>query len=331
MIKATILSISMLLAAQAHAGYFLPLNDLKIPATSKGLSGINEVMFNKVIDHIESIYAPILKGIGKKLVIERRWSDPTVNAYAKRVGKNTYHVAMFGGLARHEETTADGFAMVVCHEIGHHIGGAARYGKNTQWASTEGQSDYWATSKCAKRIYKGTDNWGVMGRRFQKYKSLNGFARSNSTLHNDYAFEKCSQVFQKKDEIAICVRTALGGLSLARLLSSLRKDKVKPEFQTVDTKVVKTTYERHPDAQCRLDTYFSGALCVVDMDKVIDENDPFMGTCARKDNFKIGVRPLCWFSPTDDFNNEGGSKGDNTGRAPFGKMGKVLHNNRLYY
>jgi hypothetical protein len=34
---------------------------------------------------------------------------------------------MFGGLARHELVTDDGFMMVVCHETGHHLGGAPRY------------------------------------------------------------------------------------------------------------------------------------------------------------------------------------------------------------
>ena len=33
---------------------------------------------------------------------------------------------MFGGLAGHETITTDAFALVACHELGHHIGGAQR-------------------------------------------------------------------------------------------------------------------------------------------------------------------------------------------------------------
>ena len=81
--------------------------------------------FNAVIDSVETIYAPIVAEYGGRLKVERKWDDGTANAYAQRSG-STYKVSMFGGLARHETITPDGFALVVCHEIGHHIGGAPK-------------------------------------------------------------------------------------------------------------------------------------------------------------------------------------------------------------
>jgi len=83
---------------------FLPENDLYIPASAKGILTISEEQFNRAIDKVEEIYAPIVSSMGSKLDIERRWDDGTVNAYASQSGK-TWKVAMFGGLARHSFVT----------------------------------------------------------------------------------------------------------------------------------------------------------------------------------------------------------------------------------
>ena len=72
---------------------------------------------------------------------------------------------MFGGLARHKLVTPDGFALVACHEMGHHLGGAPRRGG---WASNEGQSDYYATTKCARRIWAEDNNAAIMQDRISK-------------------------------------------------------------------------------------------------------------------------------------------------------------------
>ena len=77
-----------------------------------------------------------------------------MNAFAKQ-GASTWEVHMYGGLARHQAVTADGFALVVCHELGHHLGGAPQkvdwFGR-LRWASNEGQADYWGTAKCFRKL-----------------------------------------------------------------------------------------------------------------------------------------------------------------------------------
>lgn len=79
------------------------------------------------------------------------------NASAQRMG-STWVVNMYGGLARHNEITIDGFALVLCHEIGHHLGGAPKYGGFNTWGTNEGGSDYFATLKCLRRIFQNDDN-----------------------------------------------------------------------------------------------------------------------------------------------------------------------------
>ncbi|MEI8347458.1 MAG: hypothetical protein WCG27_08320, partial [Pseudomonadota bacterium] len=93
------------------------------PDQKSDRGGIDEATFNATIDQLNVIYGPVVKEKGGNLVFERNWDDGTVNAYANQDG-DTWTVAMFGGLARHEVITADAFALVVCHELNHHLGGA---------------------------------------------------------------------------------------------------------------------------------------------------------------------------------------------------------------
>lgn len=114
-------------------------------------SGISQVAYEKVLDKLEAYFAPVVRARGARLQINRLWNDGTVNAQAYRIG-STWHVDMFGGLARYPGMTQTAFLTVACHELGHHMGGAPRYDRNTDWAATEGQADYWATLNCMKRL-----------------------------------------------------------------------------------------------------------------------------------------------------------------------------------
>ena len=48
--------------------------------------------------------------------------------------------------------TPDGFALVLCHELGHHLAGNPRV---QAWAANEGQSDYFSTQSCARELWSG--------------------------------------------------------------------------------------------------------------------------------------------------------------------------------
>ncbi len=285
----------------SHAHEFAPKNDRKIPVGDVSANDMNEETFNKVIDHVFKRYEAIIKDLGGVLKIKKLWKDNTVNAYAQRIG-STYLVTMFGGLARHKDVTPDGFALVVCHEIGHHIGGAPKYSGNN-WASTEGQSDYWGAMNCAKRIFENFDNVKYVQKRIRKARKLRaqGKRRKASKILSEYALGKCTDAYKgKKEDIALCYRIAMAGQSLANLLADLRGVKY-PNFETPDPTKVGKSFPRHPKPQCRLDTYFQGALCNIAYDKDVDQKDPFLNTCARKDGKTIGVRPNCWFNENDDF------------------------------
>ena len=262
----------------------VPDNDLYISADAKNIKQISLEEFNKVLDRLEAIYAPIFEEKGGKFTLERAWDDGTVNAYAKQEEK-IWIVHMYGGLARHEVVTSDGFALVGCHEIGHHIGGAPKkkglfWGRT--WASIEGQADYFATLKCMREYFESDNNQEIVAK-----MDVPAFAT-----------EKCIQVHGKdKEQVAICQRSAMAGMSLAALFNELRNSQTELSFETPNPQIVSVTDEKHPEAQCRLDTYFQGALC--DEEKNIDTHvrDAKVGTCNRSTGHEIGIRPLCWFNP----------------------------------
>lgn len=261
-------------------GGFLPDNDLNIPVSAFQNGGISEQEFNAVIDRFEAIYTPIAKKMGGNLKIARKWSDGTVNASAMRRG-SSWNVNMFGGLARHKDITSDGFAMVLCHEIGHHIGGAPKVNHLLQyWASNEGQSDYFASLKCLRRAFINDDNEAVVSK----------------MIIPEFVTEKCNEAYSTRAEQMLCIRISMAGDSLAALLASLR-NQARAQFNTPDPKIVSKTDHAHPAAQCRLDTYFQGALCDRPLDEELSQKDEKIGTCHPVHQDSLGLRPLCWFKP----------------------------------
>jgi hypothetical protein len=258
---------------------FLPENNLRIPVGSKMVGGLTQAQFNAVIDKVETIYAPIVSNMGGKLVVNRKWEDATVNANATRMGN--WVVNMYGGLARHQTITEDGFALVLCHEIGHHLGGAPKVGNFlNKWASNEGQADYFATLKCLRKVYMHDNNPSLV----------------RKLAAPDTLVKACAKAWPNKDDKAICVRSGMSGASVAALFAALRSAP-EAKFDTPDANVVTRTDDAHPAHQCRLDTFFQGSLCEKAENEDVSQSDEVKGTCHGSTGHKIGLRPLCWFKP----------------------------------
>ena len=273
------LSGTTLACSEDGSSGFLPENDLYIPAGAKRVGGLTEAQFNAVIDKVEAIYAPLAEEMGGDLKIARKWEDGTVNANATRIFG--WNVNMYGGLARHETITEDGFALVLCHEIGHHMGGAPKVGFFlNRWASNEGQADYFATLKCLRKTFLNDDNVKVV-RKMKAPKTL---------------IQACTKQWRTLDESALCIRNGMAGMSVSNLFAALR-NKPEGKFETPDTNVVSRTDDAHPAHQCRLDTYFQGALCEISMNEEVSQKDEVQGTCHGSLGHETGLRPLCWFKP----------------------------------
>lgn len=234
-------------AAQADC---VPPNDFYIAETAVGPLSVSQTSFEDAISKVQKAYAAEVAAKGATLQINNLWKDGTVNAQAYQEvhgGKTYFMIDAFGGLARYPGMTKNAFVAVLCHELGHHLGGAPRYDKNTDWAAVEGQADYFATLKCMKKL---------------------GISSANPSL------------------------------ALTKVLADLGGEKM-PSRSTPDMRKVRSTYEEHPDAQCRLDTMDAGRSCR--KNGQLSASDPRPGTCFNydKNGNAIGKtsRPRCWFAP----------------------------------
>lgn len=285
---------------------FFPPNKLRFPIRPSGQ--MPELTFRRIIQTVGEVYAPLFRQAGHPpLFISPRWTDDEMNAFAlicnqpELVGTPKYPpecakmrtsagvntpfslVAMFGGLARHPMMTVEGFVLVACHEIGHHLGGFPEYEKNTSWASTEGQADYFATAKCARNVFRAVGNNAALAEKANVPFEIR---------------RTCMASFPTSaEDAAICMRSAMGGLTLARVLGSLgSSDPAKINFNVPDKNVVSATFEGHPEAQCRLDTYFAGSVCQIPASQAFGPKDSRTGACTASRQENKGARPACWFS-----------------------------------
>ena len=219
--------------------------------------------------------------MGGILLINNRWVDDRVNAIAQQSGQY-WIISIFGGIARHRFITVDGLMMIVCHELGHHIGSTPNQSEQgLPWSSNEGQADYFASLKCMRRVLRNDDNVTIVSKmQIDPTASL-----------------KCKSIYKSATEVALCQRIAMAGKSLAMFLGDLKGNSYV-NFKIPDSSVVKKTSNAHPKAQCRLDTYMAGALCDKPVLEDLSKTDPIVGACIKKDGYTQGVRPLCWYKPS---------------------------------
>lgn len=253
---------------------FLPYSDLQFPVDSG--TGIDEATFKNVLKTFTAVYKPIAAEKGFKLQVINKWQDPTVNSNTDEVGR-AWPINAYGGLARYNNMTADGYMLVLCHEIAHHVGGAPKY-SDSDWATNEGQSDYFATMKCFREVVESG---------FHQQFDLSDVP--------PMVAKACAIQHKNVDDIKLCIRGSMAGYVLGNVLAALGGDRVA-YFSTPDKTVVKSTNHSHPNGQCRLDTYFQGAICGVSKDIPFDAKNPNPGSCVQG-QIKQGYRPNCWFAP----------------------------------
>ena len=271
----SLISASVSFASNHQCKGFFPKNNLYIPET-RASKGISQKVFNGIITKLEKIYTSEIKAMGYKLQFNRLWKDGTVNSDTSVDGQS-WVINSYGGLARYPGMTADAYAAVACHELGHHLGGAPRF-SDDDWASVEGESDYFATLKCLRRYFSLKDN------------------DSSDVKISPVAQDKCQKSFSSVSEQKSCIRGAAAGLVLAEVLRSL-DDSPAIAFNTPDPSVVDQVFADHPAAQCRLDTYFNGSLCTAPVGEALSGADYHPGSCTDMQSPTGGTRPLCWFKP----------------------------------
>jgi hypothetical protein len=243
-----------------------------------GNTGISEARFNEIADKIGNIYSPIISALGGKLILNKRWSFASTNPFAYRY-RDKWTLELSGGLARHPLMTEDAYALAVCHELGHLLGGAPKFKDPIkQLYSNEGEADYFAALKCLRLYFLSEDNATFLST--AKIPPILG--------------RSCKKSYSKKIEQDICIRIGLAGLENGKFFASLEKTS-EPSFETPDKSIVTLTEDKHPHAQCRLDTYLQGAICNKPIHDDLSEEDESVGACHELNGDTMGLRPSCWF------------------------------------
>jgi hypothetical protein len=276
-----IFSILFLSISSSYAS--VPDNALKFPMLGNKLKSFKsmpmELMrFQKVIEHFENTWIDILREeYSKKLIINIDLEDERVNASCSRDDDNNPILKIRGGLLRHPEMNEEVLNFLLCHELGHFMGGAPKSfrGRSSKrsWSSVEGQADYFAATKCLPKLYSQE----IMGLDFSK-----------STLIKDRVKSVC--------EGEVCSRVVYSGLLATRFFASLKRGSTLPEIGNNERHYPSATLQRHPSPQCRLDTIVSAVKCDVDYSYLMDDFDISIGACIKKDVNLAGERASCWFN-----------------------------------
>lgn len=250
---------------------------LALSLSTTAFAVVNEADFRDALKKIETTYKDDVAKLGLNLVVDGEYENDTQNAYTSRLGK-TQLIKVYGGVAKAATISADDISFIACHELGHTLGGNPNtsVGNNTYY-SNEGQSDYFASVKCFKRINRSEDNESIV-----------------SGLKVPFTIKAaCNEQFKDDaNEAALCIRTSMAGLETATWIAVIGK--VAPlSIERKDPTIASSTNLSFPSTQCRLDTFLAGALCKSKTfgDDPTKLND---GYCA---NNEIGARPLCWFKP----------------------------------
>ena len=114
-----------------------------------------------------------------------------------------------------------------------------------------------------------------------------------------YLTEACNKAWRSSEDKALCIRGAMAGDSVANLFAALSWSMKPPKFDTPDPKQVSSTSHNHPATQCRLDTYFQGALCEKSFNEDFTADSEVTGACHGSTGHSVGLRPRCWFKPSD--------------------------------
>lgn len=253
---------------------------LLLALSTSSMANTNDMTQEKMAaltGRVFSVYSPVVAQMGGILKLNIKWDEQDVDSFAMRFDK-VWAMTFFGGLARHRLLTEDAMILATCHELGHFIGGAPLDDED----AIEGQADYFATSKCMRRVLEKDDNKTIV-------------AKMNI---DPEATKACSSIFKSENETALCKRIAMAGKSLAEVLGDVHGKNVS--LTTPDNDIVNQTNMDYPEPQCRLDTYFSGALCSKPWSENVDMKDPAKGVCTAREGYKVGLRPLCWYKPTPE-------------------------------
>lgn len=256
------------------------------------VEGLRPWQHEIMIDAIE-LYRPLAKEKNFRLRVNVV-NHEFLAASAENLGGGDLRVNVGRGLLESPRLTPDVYRLILCHEIGHLLGGEPRLPLPAEWdgarssdggslLSSEGQSDYYSTATCFRRLAKT----GFAAQSKSLPTELHNVRRAPAPARIQ---ELCAKAWPESEvERSICERAALAGVGFLTLVSSFNIS-LEVRDTTEATKVIVNTY---PSRQCRLDTMVAGALCSVDLPLDFSRVQDLDLRCAKEE----AQRPKCWYRP----------------------------------
>jgi hypothetical protein len=136
-------------ALSAQASFF-PEDGVLTKASKLNVDPHRAQQAERLLTQFQQRLSPLVSARGAELVLLPLWEDARVNALASRAS-GVWKIEIFGGLLLHPELDDDKLLLVMCHELGHHLGGAPTASRQG-WSACEGQADYWSASACASLL-----------------------------------------------------------------------------------------------------------------------------------------------------------------------------------
>lgn len=252
---------------------------LTLISVSASASSLTERVFNRAIDRVESAYKEEFSKKNLTLSINRKWKSDDAIAYASQIG-NSALISISGGFRRFDYFDENSIIFVVCHEVGHFLGGSPKnHDPKHKLLSVEGQADYFATAKCLKTVLKNDPQNARIAK---------------DVVLEDEVKENCAEQFKTKDDLNICLIGSELALKIGKFVNDNRGSSRSEELSllTPDSRRVfwRSLDLYEGDVQCRMDTVYQGALC--------NESADSSKACDEVSGKTMGHRPRCWFRPS---------------------------------
>lgn len=207
-----------------------------LPVGSTQVSSLTESDYQGVVQKFMARYfSKVYHQTGLPLIIPNEWSSPYFAAFASK--KEGYmQISLWGGMARAPGSNKAILATILCHELGHVLGGEPLQTiPGADWASTEGQSDFYASSVCMPDFF---------------------------TAHPELAPIPSPRALELCHENKMCGQVLQAGFETVQFFQAYAYKEIIPvSLDTVASATKELVRNSYPSDQCRLDTYVAGAYC----------------------------------------------------------------------
>lgn len=237
------LSLFILLLFYEKSSFALSSLPPELGVSSNFLKGDAKLIYSnfaEVKKDFISLYAPIVKKLYNLDLVVRKDEDSPKYLGGASIEDRFFVIGYGADIANDHKPkiSSNGFAMTLCHELGHLMGGAPKkiYDNKNSWASSEGQADFFAANVCLKKLYH--------------YKLQQKYGATYQQQSDKQKVNFSIKLFAEEYLQALA--------SIYDLYPGMEKFAERPQLSKADPNEVGETNLAYPSLQCRLDTYKNG-------------------------------------------------------------------------